>query len=333
MIIVEGPDGSGKTTLIEQLGHERRAFKALRGGVGESERGNWGGADPAPVAYARQILQAERDEREGHAGAIGGQGLEYCDRRIAFDRFHLSEIVYGPILRGESGISQEEHRVLRRLLRAKAIPIIVCLPPYSDTIQNVRREGRERPSYQTLDFLLRSYHSWGEIDHKIFQDAGDRTDDVIHFDYTQCQDPATVIAKALRLPRPRLPEGTVGSPAARFLLVGERSNLDVDLPFFSMGNSSGFLNRSLWYAGFRESEMAFTNALTIDGKNRDLAAGRPASATHVIAFGVVAGTAARDLLDLPVSTLPHPEYWQRFHAGESDDYVEQLRSIRRTVLR
>jgi thymidylate kinase len=95
MIIVEGPDGSGKTTTIQRLGYERRQLKALRQGIG-SEGANpkgWGGDDPALLAYTKKVREAQQDEMANPPGSDAYGTL------IAFDRFHLSEAAYAPILR------------------------------------------------------------------------------------------------------------------------------------------------------------------------------------------------------------------------------------------
>lgn len=320
MIILEGPDGSGKTTIIERLGYERRSFKALRGGVGEDGRGNWGAQDPAPIAYARQVLQGQADEHRGWRAGTGGSG-------IALDRFHLSETVYGPILRQGSGITNEEVVVLDRLLRARGVYRILCLPPFLETMKNVQREGRERPSYQTLTFLRQAYLAWEKI-------AYDRAGGVDYerfdllYDYTRTPE-------VPRIPlRPTCPPGVIGSPSARFLLVGERSNLPLDLPFFSMKESSGFLNRCLWYAGFREEEIALTNAFAADGRPRDLRACLLASTSYVVALGKDAGAEIdrqRVGLHMPILNAPHPQYWKRFHTRNQAAYVERLKEIREAV--
>lgn len=155
-LIVEGPDGSGKTTLIERLGLTRRHLKSLRGGVGGTTPEGWGGEDPAAVAYIRQLINAP----DG----------------TAFDRFYLSEMVYGPILRGRSGISDYDVDLVRRVAGLMNIYTVVCLPSFATTIQNVMTLGRERPSYQTPDFLQTAYDGWKRI-------LNFRTPDVIIFNY------------------------------------------------------------------------------------------------------------------------------------------------------
>jgi hypothetical protein len=150
MIIIEGPDGSGKSTLIRSLHHKGKCLKALRGGVGGTQRdgsgdgtAGWAGVDPALVAYTRQVLTAAED--------------------TAFDRFHLSEYVYGPLLRQKQELSEGDLHMLSIFLRDRHVPIILCLPPFSVTWRNVTQEGRERPSYQTEAFLHQAYRAFEQL--------------------------------------------------------------------------------------------------------------------------------------------------------------------------
>lgn len=142
IVIVEGPDGSGKSTLIEKLGCERIHLRALRGGVGADgeKKEGWGAGRPAVEAYLDQITQAAKS-----------------GRRVGFDRFHLSEVIYGPLLRNHQEITPRDLTVLTTKLHALQIPIIMCLPPVEVTFRNVFKEGRHVPHYQTEEFLRQSY--------------------------------------------------------------------------------------------------------------------------------------------------------------------------------
>lgn len=288
MIILEGPDGSGKTTILRRLGHERRAFKALRAGVGGNEPGgsatsDFAGRDPAPIAYARQVLAAHP--------------------RVAFDRFHLSEVIYGPILRGAAGISDEEVILLERLLYARGIQTVICLPPFKTTMENILASGRERPRYQTLGFLRRAYLAWQDLAGKLRHD--------VTLDYTK-QPEESSWERTLLEPRPRCPDGVVGSPAARFLVVGGRATNDLDLPFFTMDHFSGLLNRALWHAGFREEALAFANAELPDGRPRDIKPALFPSIECIIAIGLTAIESTSQLglaTGLPVLACPDPAHF------------------------
>jgi hypothetical protein len=143
VIIVEGPDGSGKSTLITRLNHQRVHLRSLRGGVGGTTPEGWGGGRPVVDAYV-------------HA-------LDTHPPETAFDRFHLSEHVYGPILRNTQLITPDVLLELSEVLRKRRIPVIVCLPPWWVVHDNVMQPGRERPAYQTDQFLREAYDSWLDV--------------------------------------------------------------------------------------------------------------------------------------------------------------------------
>lgn len=149
MIIIEGPDGSGKTTTIEKLGFTRLHTKSMKGGVGGSTPNGWAGPGIlSPVAaYARRVREVQ----------------QMVGVKIAFDRFHLSEQVYGPILRNEQLIDEMEMTIITHMLRDKQIPVILCLPPFDVTLANVMKENRERPEYQTEAFLRHAYERFQRV--------------------------------------------------------------------------------------------------------------------------------------------------------------------------
>lgn len=163
-LIVEGPDGAGKSTVIEKLGLTRRHLKSLRGGVGGTTPAGWCGDDHPAVAYIKQLINAP----DG----------------TAFDRFYMSEQVYGPILRQGSAISTGAVQIVQDIERLMRIPTVVCLPSFETTFRNVTQPGRERPVYQTVDFLRTAYDRWVE--------AVSQRHDCIVFNY-EAEDIRTLI--------------------------------------------------------------------------------------------------------------------------------------------
>lgn len=250
-LIVDGPDGGGKSRVIERLGMDRIHLKSLRGGVGGTTLAGWAGADDAPVAYARQLREAPDN--------------------TAFDRFYLSELLYGPMLRGESAITDEEVTLVKRVERAMQIPTLVCLPSYATTLQNVMQDGRERPVYQTPKFLRESYQGWQRL-------AAQHRPQL--FDYEQ-----DTLPDAWLTGQP-LPGAMIGSPTADTLIV---TTDHLYLPAFSMKDTSATrLNRALWYSGWNEESLAFTNAHHWAHNQKGVKAALLSTITTVIAVGLEA---------------------------------------------
>lgn len=265
-LIIEGCDGSGKTTLINNLGLPHRVhLKAMRGGVGGSTAAGWGGQDEAPTAYAKQIL-----------GAPEG---------TAFDRFYLSELVYGPLLRGTSDVTTEETILVDRVLRAQVVQTILCVPPFTTTLRNVQQEGRERPSYQTLPFLRSAFAGFLSLA---------EAHRVVRYNYLQDLVPLRENLEAGDMCR--LPAQVIGSPGAKYLIV---TTDNLFLPLLSMQDpSAAMINQALWYAGIREEDMAFTNARHWTAHSRGLRGALLASTQTVIAVGLEAYHAVqRDIME------------------------------------
>lgn len=123
--IIEGPDGAGKTTysrkLCEQFGlayhHE--------------------GPPPADVDIFK------------HYKFLLETKIPTC-----FDRLHLGEMIYGPLLRGKSGISFEQCRYLSHMAL-----VTVCLPPASVCMRSLHEEEYIKDPAQ----LVHAYERWQKL--------------------------------------------------------------------------------------------------------------------------------------------------------------------------
>lgn len=111
MIIVEGPDGAGKTTLVRELSREFGLKIHPKG-----ERVD--GPDGPP----------KQDERERVWEPIGQMVTGNSPVEI-YDRLFFSELVYGPIWRGETKLTPDEERMVQQTLKVFKVPVIFCLPP------------------------------------------------------------------------------------------------------------------------------------------------------------------------------------------------------------
>lgn len=149
MIIVEGPDNSGKSTLVnlilETFGdkvdvapHNIKGPDGTRDKLWETEK---------PRVYS-----------------MLARGIMAKDRPAVCDRLFFSELVYSELLGRECQWNWEEQRHICRVLTAISPPIIFCLPPlevvadYGDShqLEGVRERTEQiYKAYEALSSLAR----------------------------------------------------------------------------------------------------------------------------------------------------------------------------------
>lgn len=123
IIIVEGADGAGKTTLVDHLVssiHERRLDKNLR-------LYHAGPLDADPLDAYLEPLQDYVPQTTG-------------DIRI-MDRWHVGELVYGPLLRGGSRINTATWRYLELFLASRGALTVHLDQPNEVIHQRVTEAG------------------------------------------------------------------------------------------------------------------------------------------------------------------------------------------------
>jgi len=118
LILIEGPDGAGKTTLAAELAKE---FYLV------------GTHSPGPKGTRERTYDALGEAVKGNAPV-----------RI-HDRLYYSELVYGRVLRGEVQFSHYERAYVETVLHgALNCPIIFCLPPLEVVVGNVEATRDEQ---------------------------------------------------------------------------------------------------------------------------------------------------------------------------------------------
>lgn len=106
MIIVDGPDGAGKSTLCKQLYDGNWVTKIL----------------PSPRLIIKRRTDMLYSESKRYLRVWGN------NRKVVVDRFLFSEMVYGPILRNTCIFSTQEYLDLLTNVIETECPIIFCLP-------------------------------------------------------------------------------------------------------------------------------------------------------------------------------------------------------------
>lgn len=113
MIIIEGPDGAGKTTLAHRLAKDLNLRIK-----------SWDKPRHELPNHPRRIYRAL-------AGSFNGD----C---VIHDRVFYSELVYGPLFREKIAFDELEVMRIRKVIVAAGFPVICCLPPIEVVTQNVR---------------------------------------------------------------------------------------------------------------------------------------------------------------------------------------------------
>lgn len=128
-IVLEGPDGGGKSTLAATL--------AARHGLSVIHNGPPATKSPSDLAlgYVRQLRAM-----------------------TVIDRSWPSERCYGPILRGSSLLQTADDATLHGMLKERGGLMVICLPP----IEACLEAWASRPAEELLrkEALLRDAHAW-----------------------------------------------------------------------------------------------------------------------------------------------------------------------------
>lgn len=117
IIIIEGPDGSGKTTLAEKL-HKQTKYPIVHMGQPKT--------DEEKKLMLGEYLQTVRN-----------------GKNMIFDRCWYSEMVYGPIMRGSSAISYPDMYMLEEQLAKAGAIIIYATGPKATLWQRCQKRGED----------------------------------------------------------------------------------------------------------------------------------------------------------------------------------------------
>lgn len=149
MIIVEGPDGAGKTTLAEAIAADFRLEYRRNPKVSSTE------GPEGPSAYEwfiAELLAGYRHVREG-----------------VYDRiFPISELVYRSVMETTSSVSPSQMTYAQSLLAATDSLIIFCLPADELVYANLKKgkskqlKGLTRAKAEQLVWTYHTVaHLWG----------------------------------------------------------------------------------------------------------------------------------------------------------------------------
>lgn len=308
IIILEGCDKTGKTTLARalarMLGWPVVAFKQPK-------------TTPPVDEYFRAALQPGR---------------------FIFDRFHLGQLVYGPVYRGERD-RRERFRLLELLLRARGAVLVYLRHCVPELIQRFRRDREDFAKEGDVSRLLTLYegvYTWSCLPCRSFA-------------LSTVQDIPDAVKQVVRMleNQAALPEDLwrwwdmVGNLGAAAVLVGDQRNLKERaddrwrrVPFHSLAGD--YLLAALEEANLLD-DVLLVNSLSTDRRAFDFRAfvalgeARKARAgvegfPRVVPLGQAAeARLGRNGMRSATRTVPHPQWWRRFRYKELGEYARVLR--------
>lgn len=117
IFIIEGPEGSGKTTLAQQIS----------------------------MMTGYPIVHRDKPKDDKEKAEMLGQYLQdiKSGKNMIYDRCWYSEIVYGPIMRDASVLTYPQMYELEQLVAVKGGMIIYCTGPKLAMFKRAQRRGEE----------------------------------------------------------------------------------------------------------------------------------------------------------------------------------------------
>ncbi len=295
MIIIEGPDCSGKTQLSYTLMNK------------------WGVQVTHYSAHDRMGMIEHAATAEPRCGFI-------------VDRFHLSEIPYSLYYR-KSEPDYVGVAMIDRALLARAAVMVVCLPPW-DIVKEMWKARKDDELIKSEKVLRQIYKWYASKAYRgiptIYydytkQDVGNLYD---HIDALARARPCSYITAGG--PSGRFYDTDV-------LLVGEKCSKEFqcEVPFTGTNASGPWLTEKLMAHNIYEDQLTWMNVkLQDDRDNMDLVNDHVKTYTprHVIALGGVAhATLAAHHIEH--TSFSHPQYQKRFKNSEQYELIPHLRKI------
>lgn len=300
IIVIEGPDGVGKTTLADKLCKELGAH------------------------YLHLTYRWPTKMFDYHTAALFFALKKAETQPVIIDRWWPSEVAYANVYRGGSKWPYA-HRMFEKAALRHNFTYVFCLPQdrqryveHFERLKNEREEMYSSNMGEVYDEYVKTY-----------KELAWHREGVYRYDFmTQGHDMKSVVqniieaSEDIRTSTPRfLGDNTFmnfsgNMISARHIFVGDEPNTKTRRevwPFFEYGNCSLFMAEALEKAAIPESHVAFINANHPDQLNTErfliyLDAHAPG---NFIAMG---GEAKKKLIGLGIKhrSMHHPQYYRRF---------------------
>lgn len=291
LVIIEGCDGSGKSTLADMLLRELDDAVLLHRGPLE-----------------RHPLEEYEADLDGYRP--GGEGPH-----IICDRWHLGELVYGPIFRGESKLDPAMRWHVDAYLRSRGAMLVYTAQSANVIKTRLRERGDDMVADEHVERIIAGYET---VLAGSLLTAWTLTDPR-HTDILECIGIADRLEEAAA-PLARFPT-YVGPACPSTLLLGERRGPHPEQErmracFVPYPSTSGHYLITGLLDMFVSDGIGLANACEEDVPALWEQLGRP----RVVALG----NEAHEATPVQHGVVPHPQYVRRFHHGRRDEYIKTI---------
>ena len=313
IILVEGADCTGKSTLVERLA------KSLIHG------------------YDVEILHAKKPTSESILWQylVPLQSALRERSALVIDRWHPGELVYGPSRRGGSRLSPGQFEYVELVMRSIGFVGVLCDRSDDELAACLERRGDDEAELTTDQLqtdaaafraVLANRHNWVTYDPGWVRSPSDEVSVL-----TDIISRVTPLAPFVRAP---VVGAYVGHRRPRALLVGDRRNPTdqhepLPWPFVPWTSTSG-----LWmFDSLVANDVPLQELGVINGCERTptelhaawVALGHPPT----VALGVNAAKALAEAFVPITARTAHPQWWRRFKHREGAAFAAVIREAMR----
>jgi thymidylate kinase len=295
MIIIEGVDKSGKTTLAKKLSEEFK-IPIKKFGIPTG--------DPIP-SYIEEL----------------GKNNLYI-----YDRFLYGEIPYSIVKHRTRYMKYLELRVLDLMVQTHS-HLVIYVRPTRDTIdKRLARLGDDYIDRIEATQLYEEYDEmFSDITSNLMTFRGDQDYETISnfIKKIVLGDTFRKVQSELWL---KFNHPGIGNILPKYLFIGDRYNYNAPYQITFCSTSGEYLFRALDAAKFPMGDCHFTNAFNAgDIISENLI--NHLNPNTIICLGDIpyAILSKFNLKAEKIVKVFHPSYWKRFHAGEEDQYVSTLK--------
>ena len=330
VILLEGPDGAGKTTLGKRL------------------------AELYDGLYIHRTYSPTMDIWEHHTEALQIAHQNYRDKLVIIDRLWPSELIYGRVFRDGGYYGDYNARSMDRVLLRMCAIYVMCIPMDVDYVVKVHAEkkGRGEEMFPTVKDIAVRYIDWfkGSV---VRNPKGDYVEqmsviggfeknrrDWYHYDVTNMGKTMERVGKdliALIEDRKKSQyRGALNSSdgnftgflgTAKYMFIGEElgdPEGPIRWPFYAKTGSPDYLNKTLHSFNFDEIKAVWTNAINNDAHAVDVLVQNPE--LKVICMGGIAKKKCKEWGIRPHKVIHHPQWARRFnHNGDKGKpYAQEI---------